>query len=122
MMYGEREEFLKKLKAQGKNTPGLDAKPPLLGSALFYYGAFMNLSGSRPYSSGGQPMPIPASEILSFCALLGFDTLDERHRIWQFVKTCDKVFLETSAKKEKRAKPISNTKGRGGLQSGGRRR
>jgi hypothetical protein len=122
MAYGERKEFLEKLKAQGKNTPGLDSKPPLLGSALFYFSVFMNLSGSRPFSSGGQAMPIPVSEILSFCVLMGVNSLTERHRIWHFTKTCDKVFLETSARKHKRAESISNPKSGSGLQRGGNRR
>lgn len=59
----------------------------------YYYTAYQALTRSRTVSMAG-PLPIPISEILSYCILFQIDNLTERERILRFVNRLDSVYLE----------------------------
>jgi hypothetical protein len=58
-----------------------------------YYTAYQGVSRSRNVSMSG-PLPIPVSEILSYCILFQIDNLTERERIFKFVNRLDSAYLE----------------------------
>lgn len=46
----------------------------------------------------GGPLPIPVSEILSYCILFQIENLTERERILKYVNRLDGVYLEHVSK------------------------
>jgi hypothetical protein len=59
----------------------------------YYYTAYQGISRSRGVSMAG-PLPIPVSEILSYCILFQIDNLTERERIFKFTNRLDSAYLE----------------------------
>jgi hypothetical protein len=47
------------------------------------------------------PLPIPISEILSYCIMFQIDKLTERERILKYVNQLDSVYLDHIAEKQK---------------------
>lgn len=68
-------------------------RPRLLTQDVVYYNAFNDLSSSRPSSMGGAS-PIPISEVLAFCELLGIANLRERAKYLRLVRELDKICLD----------------------------
>lgn len=76
---------------------------------MVYYNAFNDLSASRPPGGmGGGAAPIPISEVLAFCELLGIANLRERAKYLRLVKELDKICLdhwsEALSQKQKQTK------------------
>ena len=67
----------------------------------YYYDAYRAVSRSRSMSMAG-PLPIPVSEILSYCILFKIDNLTERERIFRFVTRLDEAYLEHVESKRKK--------------------
>lgn len=71
----------------------LDEKPEDVPEWLtFYETAYQRLAGSRSYTLTG-PGPIPVSEVLAFCVLVGMDSPDERMHMLRMVQIMDALYL-----------------------------
>lgn len=92
-------------------------KPMVMDEAAAFYNAYILLQSSRTFDFNGNPNAIPLSEILAFCNLFGYDTLEERHSVLKFVRVCDKTYLD-----EKGARNGNNTKSRSRQHGRGTRR
>jgi hypothetical protein len=54
----------------------------------------------------GQPSGIALSEIESYARMFGFETLDDRFDLMNYIKVCDDTWL---AEMNKRRKPVGNS-------------
>jgi hypothetical protein len=62
-----------------------------------YIEAFDRLSGARGAGFGG-PLPIPLSEIESYCRLFGWSDPEETGDLVEVVQAMDAAYLEVSAR------------------------
>jgi hypothetical protein len=62
-----------------------------------YIEAFRVLSGARGAGFGG-PLPIPLSEIESYCRLFGWSDPEETGELVEVVQAMDAAYLEVSAR------------------------
>lgn len=85
----------------GKVPPALLSKPILPPEGRDLWNAYNSLSGSRRI--GLSAGPIPVSEVLSYCELVGIADLDERELLLTVVQTLDILYF--NRKKEKKGKP-----------------
>ena len=83
--------------ATGETPPALAARPELslwLGSAMAAFGL---LNGSRGAGYGG-PLPIPLSEIESYCRLYGWTRAEEVDELVEIVRAMDEAYLAVAAR------------------------
>ena len=76
----------------GRTEGALDSRPEVPDDLVWVWNAFWTLSGSR--SAGFGLNPIPISEILAYCDLLGHDSLENRYMLLRIVKLLDAHYLE----------------------------
>lgn len=72
-------------------APALQRCPELWAENEAPFTAFCRLSKSR--QPGLAPGPIPVSEVLAYCQLIGLDDAEEALRLLDLVQACDSVFL-----------------------------
>lgn len=75
----------------------------------YFISVFYDLTGSRSYSAGGSPLPIPISEFKSYCELFYINGVDERERLLRMVKAADAKFIDVANERaeQERAKQKS---------------
>lgn len=79
------------------------SQPRLRSQDWRFYVAFNSLSASRP-NNGMGVSPIPMSELLSYCQLVGIANFSERSKYLRLVQSLDRVFLEHQSEKLKAQK------------------
>lgn len=90
----------------GAPPPALASRPeiwPWLGA---YLEAFEVLCGSRGVGLGG-PLPIPLSEIESYCRLTGWHDPDEVAELIALVAALDAVYLDAMARRREGEEAVS---------------
>ena len=93
----------------GQTPPALAARPalaPWLGSALAAFGL---LNGSRGAGYGG-PLPIPLTEIESYCRLFAISDPEEVAELVELIQAMDATYLEAATRRSEReseAPPVS---------------
>jgi hypothetical protein len=60
----------------------------------------------------GVPSGIPLSEIQAYAEMFGFDSMQDRFDLMQFVKACDEVWLQQVEKRRSNGNPKQHTKTR----------
>lgn len=78
----------------------MKVRPKLDFRQAHYYSIYQAIASSRPVGMAGG-LPIPVSEILSYCTLFKVDQLHERDRIFKIVRLLDGVYLKFVAKQSK---------------------
>lgn len=100
MTWGAQADFLKMVEEQTGKTPGgLLERPTLTANQWYYRDVYEDVSGSRQYTTDGQPLPIPISEVLAYCELFGIRELEARHRIMVMVRAQDAGFRKVMREK-----------------------
>jgi len=77
-------------------SQALLTRPVILEESYPYYNAFILLQCARTFDFNGNPNGIPMTEIEAFCNLCGYDTLEERHYVLNYIRICDKAYLEVA--------------------------
>lgn len=81
-------------KEQGLDPAALRDRPVLTMYESYFKGIFFTLSDSRSYSDTGNPMPIPVSEIKSYCEMFYINRLEERTVLMRLVQEMDQTYCE----------------------------
>lgn len=76
------------------------SRPTLDLRQVWYYNAYQAMSRSRNAGAAGA-LPIPVSEILSYCELFYIAQLEERARLFRYVNRLDEAYLDHAAEKAK---------------------
>lgn len=84
-------------RATGKKPESLQSRPQPRPEHRYYINAFFDLSPSRQF--GMQAGPIPCSEVLAYCDLMGLPPGEERVRLLRYINALDGVYLELQVKK-----------------------
>jgi len=110
LTWGSQLKFLFSLAADGVEPQALKDRPTLRPELAYYQEVFEELSESRHYSAAGTPLPIPVSEIVSYCELFRVDSLVEREELFRAVRVLDRQFVKQITEQLKPAKPDTKTK------------
>jgi hypothetical protein len=78
----------------------LDERPELLPTCRWMWEIYVALDGSRGTGMSG-PVPITASDIFSYCELVGIRDTETREEILYFVKRLDPISLEDFYRRQK---------------------
>ena len=72
------------------------------------------MHSSRMIGPNGIPCGIPLSEIESYARMFGFDTLEDRFDLMQYVRACDDAWLTEMQKRRPKqsGNPVKHAKGR----------
>lgn len=90
------------MKDDGLDPQALRDRPVLDRVQSYYMDAFQTITDSRRYTYG-QPVPIPLSEILSYCQLFYIDSLTEREQLVKVVQALDNTYLKVTSEQSKPA-------------------
>ena len=82
----------------GTPPPALAAKPEVLPGLGSYLEVFDVLCGARAAGFGG-PLPIPLSEIESYCRLTGWRDAETAAELVAIVQAMDAAYLEVAARR-----------------------
>lgn len=78
---------------RGKHIPALLARPKLSFRQSYYLNAYREIASSRP-TSQGVGMPIPVTEIESYCRLFRIIEVEESAELLMHIQALDNVFME----------------------------
>ena len=90
----------------GTPPPALASRPDVLPGLGAYLEAFEVLCGSRRADLAG-PLPIPLSEIESYCRLTGWRDQDAVAELVAIVQALDAVYLDDMARKSRGDEAVS---------------
>lgn len=102
LTWGKQLKFLQEMKDDGLDPQALRDRPVLDKVQAYYMDAFQVITDSRRYTYG-QPIPIPLSEILSYCQLFYIDSLLEREQLVRVVQALDNTYLKVTSEQSKPA-------------------
>lgn len=83
-------------------------RPVLPPDLAFYKRLFTELSDSRSYTQHGQPLPIPISELVSYCEMFGIKQLSERQTFFRVIRALDRAYVDVSAERMKQQQATDN--------------
>ncbi len=93
MTWGPRLDFLLEMQEDGEDVPALRSRPLLNQRQMWYMEVFEDLGGSRNAAMGG-PLPIPVSEIHSYCQLMDLRGTEFRQTLLIYMRSLDRRYLE----------------------------
>jgi len=98
MTWGQQLAMLLEMKESGQDPPALRIRPQVTQKQSNFIDIFYELSGSRRYSAGGTPLPIPVSEFNSYFQAFHVTFLPERELILKMVQAADSKYIEIANK------------------------
>jgi hypothetical protein len=106
--WGEHEQWLRDLAAEGHAPRALIEKPEIDDHLAFVWNAFWAISGDRPIGVMGGVGSIPFAAIDRYAVRYGVDGRDEFDRFHAMIKRMDAVFIakanEKAAEEAKKGK------------------
>jgi hypothetical protein len=97
--WGESEQWLRDLAAEGDTPRALLEKPEIEEHLVFVWNAFWAISSDRPIGAMGGIGSIPFAAIDRYASRYGIDGRDEFDRFHTLIKRLDAVFIATANEK-----------------------